>query len=95
MSRYTVDRVLWNVYRSGEDAAAFSADAKSYLANFDLTGDERELLEQRAIRALLESGAHPFLVYSFEMRLAGGFSMELVGNYLGQVGGLVLGDIET
>ncbi|MFJ4840642.1 hypothetical protein [Streptomyces sp. NPDC088746] len=95
MSRYETDKVLWNVYCDPGAAAAFTADPAGFLAGRDLLEGERDALVTRDVRALIVAGAHPFLVYNFALRLAGGFSMPFVMDYVAKLRGLTTGDYTT
>jgi hypothetical protein len=88
-------RALWEVHRHPERAAEFAADPDGYLAGFDLTDEQRRALRERDLRAIFLLRAHPFLLYSFALRLGGGFSLELTARYLDRIGDLDLQDIET
>lgn len=95
MSRYTTSRVMWEITRDRELADSFHADPEAVLDGRDLTDVERKALAANDIRALFELGIHPFVLYHFALRLAGGFSMPFVQRYLGQLQGLTVGDLET
>ncbi len=95
MSRYEVDKVLWDVYRDASQAAAFTAGPDSFFKDRDLTADERTALAGRDLRRLQSSGAHPFLLYNFALRLEGRFSIPFVIGYVEQLRGLTPTDIRT
>lgn len=95
MSRYALDKVLWEYAREPAFKAAFDADAAAALAGRELTGPERAALVARDQRAIFSLGAHPFLLYSFAIALAGGWSFQLMHDYVARLEGLELGDIET
>ena len=95
MTRYALDKVLWNYARDPEFKAAFDADPAAAIADRELTGDERAALGARDARAIFQLGAHPFLLYSFSITANGGWSMEMMTDYVGRLKGLSLGDIET
>ncbi|GGM94808.1 hypothetical protein GCM10011609_35330 [Lentzea pudingi] len=95
MSRYEVDKALWDVYRDASAAKQYRRDPVGFLAPRDLSDEEREALAARDVRRLVALGSHPFLTYNFALRLAGGFSMPFVQDYVGQLQGLVVGDITT
>ena len=46
-------------------------------------------------RAIFTQGAHLFLLYSFAIARAGGWSFQLMHDYVERLEGLELGDIET
>jgi protocatechuate 4,5-dioxygenase alpha chain len=95
MSRYQVNKVLWDVYRDKGLADAFVNDPAGFLAPRDLTGEEGTALLERDVRRLAAVGAHPFLIYNFALRLAGGFSIPFVLDYVRRLQGIELGDITT
>lgn len=95
MSRYATSRVMWEITRERQLADRFRADPTAVLDGWDLTDEERKALAANDIRALFELGIHPFVLYHFALRLAGGFSMPFIQQYLGQLQGLTVGDLET
>jgi protocatechuate 4,5-dioxygenase alpha chain len=95
MSRYALDKVLWTYAREPDFRARFDADAGAAVAGRGLSGPERAALERRDFRAILELGAHPFLLYSFAIAANGGWSFDMMKDYVARLDGVVLGDIET
>jgi hypothetical protein len=95
MSKYATNRVLWEVAADPVLAQQVQEDPDTALAGRDLTGEERAALGRADIRSLFQFGVHPFLLYNFALRLAGGFSMPFVQSYLAQLEGLELGDLDT
>ena len=95
MSRYAVDKVLWSYARVPEFKVRFDADAAAAIADSDLTPAEREALQSRDIRVIFSLGAHPFLLYSFAIAANGGWSMEMMKEYVARLDGLEAGDIDT
>jgi hypothetical protein len=95
MTRYALDKVLWNYARETGFRAAFDADPGKAIAGRELSGDEHAALSARDFRAIFVLGAHPFLLYSFAIASNGGWSMEMMKDYVGRLEGLPLGDIET
>lgn len=95
MSRYTVNKVLFDVYSDHETAAAFTSDTDAFLQGRDLEPQERAALADRDVRGLMASGAHPFLIFNFAIQLNGGFSFEFCLDYVGKLQGLSVGDIAT
>lgn len=95
MSRYATSRVMWEITRERELADRFQADPEAVLDVRDLTDVERDALATHDFRALFELGIHPFVLYHFALRLAGGFSMPFMQQYLSQLQGLTVGDLET
>ena len=95
MSKYATNRVLWEVAANPVLAQQIQEDPETALAGRDLSDEERTALGQADIRGLFQLGVHPFLLYNFALRLAGGFSMPFVQSYLAQLEGLELGDLDT
>lgn len=95
MTRYMLDKVLWTYAREPEFKAAFDADPAAAVAGYELSEDERGALVGRDARAIFLFGAHPFLLYSFSIAANGGWSMEMMKDYVARLHGLELGDIET
>jgi hypothetical protein len=95
MSQLSMNTALWGVYTSETNANRIRTDANAYLADFDLTDEEREAIATQDYAALLGLGAHPFLMFKMAFRLAGGFSMEFIQSYVGQLEGSELRDIVT
>lgn len=95
MSRYALDKVLWTYAREADFRARFDAGADAAVAGRGLSGPELEALARRDFRAILELGAHPFLLYSFAIAANGGWSFDMMKDYVAQLDGVVLGDIET
>jgi Aromatic-ring-opening dioxygenase LigAB, LigA subunit len=95
MSRYATSRVMWEVTRDRELADRFRTDPAAVLEGRDLDDEERKALAAADIRALFELGVHPFVLYHFALRLAGGVSMAFLQDYVAQLQGLTVGDLET
>ena len=95
MSRYAASRLMWDITRDRDMAERFRADPAAVLAGRDLTDEEHMALAAGDIRTLFELGTHPFVLYHFALRLAGGWSMPFMQDYVGQLNGLTVGDLET
>jgi Aromatic-ring-opening dioxygenase LigAB, LigA subunit len=95
MSHYATSRVMWEVTRDRELADRFRTDPAAVLEGRDLDDEERKALAAADIRALFELGVHPFVLYHFALRLAGGVSMAFLQDYVAQLQGLTVGDLET
>jgi hypothetical protein len=95
MTQLGMNSALWGVYTSAENAERIRDEPGVYLATFDLTAEETAALESQDYATLLQLGAHPFLMFKMAFRLAGGFSMEFIQGYVGQLEGLELRDITT
>jgi hypothetical protein len=95
MTRYALDKVLWSYAREPAFKAAFDADSEGAMAERELTAPERQALIARDLRAIFTLGAHPFLLYSFAIASNGGWSMEMMKDYVAKLEGLELGNIET
>lgn len=95
MTRYALDKVLWNYAREPQFKTAFDTDPAAAIADRELSETERAVLSARDLRAIFQLGAHPFLLYSFAIAVNGGWSMEMMKDYVAKLEGLDLGDIET
>lgn len=65
MSKYQVDKAMREVVLSPEQSAAFNRDPASFLAQFDLSEEERTAMANRDFGALYGIGAHPFLLWGW------------------------------
>ena len=95
MTHYATSRAMWEITRDRELAERFQADPAAVLDGRDLDEAERTALAAQDIRALFELGVHPFVVYHFALRMAGGISMPFMQDYLAQLTGLTVGNLET
>lgn len=95
MSVYGMDSALWGVYTSRENTERLRTDSANYLSQFDLSPEEAEAIAAFDFGALLDLGAHPFLMYKMALRLEGGFSISFLDRYLGPLRGHELRDIVT
>lgn len=95
MTRYALDKVLWEYGRDPAFKAEFDLDPGPALSVRELDASEHSALGAKDIRAIFTLGAHPFLVYSFAIALNGGWSMQFMLDYVEKLKGLELGDIET
>jgi hypothetical protein len=78
MSRYAVNKVLWQVARDDTMAAAYKEAPEVFLADRGLTDDEHRRLLERDFPALFAAGAHPFLLFTFRIKLSGGWSYPMM-----------------
>lgn len=78
MSRYAVNKVLWQVARDDALAAEYDEAPERFLAGRGLTGEEYRQLLERDVTAMFAAGAHPFLLYAFRIRSAGGWSYPMM-----------------
>ena len=78
MSRYAVNKVLWTVARDDAKAAAYMASPDAFLADFALTAEERRQLLERDFGAMFAAGAHPFLLFTFRIKVSGGWSYPMM-----------------
>jgi len=95
MTRYALDKVLWAYAREPDFKARFDADPQAAIAARELAPEERAALTGRDFRAIFSLGAHPFLLYSFAIAANGGWSMEMMKDYVARLEGVEPGDIET
>ena len=78
MSRYAVNKVLWTVSRDDAQAAVYMESPETFLAEFSLTPEEHRQLLDRDFAAMFADGAHPFLLFTFRIKLSGGFSFPMM-----------------
>jgi hypothetical protein len=78
MSRYAVNKVLWQVARDDAIAAEFKETPEKVLANRGLTEEEHRQLLERDFAALFAAGAHPFLLFTFRIKISGGWSYPMM-----------------
>jgi hypothetical protein len=78
MSRYMINKLMWEVEASDEALASFKADTPGFLDRWAaepprppyprggaLTSEERTAFERWDYAALYAMGAHPFLLWQF------------------------------
>ena len=78
MSRYMIDKLLWEAERTDESLQAFISDSASFIdawertvplpphpAGGTLTPEERTAFEQWYYAAIYRMGSHPFLLWQF------------------------------
>jgi hypothetical protein len=95
VSIHGIDSALWGVYTSRENAQQLREQPDAYLQRFELTKEETAAIIAQDYGALIDLGAHPFLMYKMALRLAGGFSMEFFERYMVALRGHELRDIVT
>ena len=78
MSRYAVNKVLWEVARDDALAARYTADPAAFLTGRSLTQEEHRQLMERDFAGMFAAGAHPFLLFTFRIKLNGGFSFPMM-----------------
>ena len=78
MSRYGVNKALWVVSRNDDEAAKYMASPTTFLADYSLTDEERRQLVERDFAAMFADGAHPFLLFTFRIKMSGGFSFPMM-----------------
>ena len=89
MSRYAVNKVLWEVARDDAKAAAYQEAPEDFLAGRPLTQEEHRQLAERDFAAMFAAGAHPFLLFTFRIKISGGFSFPMMMEHV-----RVLADID-
>lgn len=88
MSRYAVNKVLWQIGRNDDLAAEFVARPGEFLAGQTLTAIERRQLADRDLAGLFAAGAHPFLLYTFHLKMSGGWSFPMMVSYVNALEGV-------
>jgi hypothetical protein len=89
MSRYAVNKVLWQVGRDTEMAASYMEEPEKFLAGRGLTDVEHRQLLERDFPGMFAAGAHPFLLYTFRIKISGGWSYPMMVEHV-----KVLADID-
>ena len=95
MNRYEVNKALWDIYRDKNACDEFTTSPDAFFEERDLTAHEQDLIVRRDLGELLAGGAHPFLLYNFALRLAGGWSFQFLLDYVEQLKGQAIGDVKT
>lgn len=70
MSRYHVDKVLREVVLDTDKRARYLENTASYVADRDLTEEERRALVDHDYATLYALGAHPFLLFGWHATLS-------------------------
>jgi hypothetical protein len=78
MSRYAVNKALWTVSREDAQAAIYKESPEKFLADFSLTKEEHRQLLERDFGAMFAAGAHPFLLFTFRIKISGGWSYPMM-----------------
>ena len=78
MSRYAVNKVLWQVARDDQMAAVYKETPENFLADRGLTAEEHRQLLERDFAAMFAAGAHPFLLFTFRIKISGGWSYPMM-----------------
>ena len=89
MSRYAVNKVLWQVARDDAMAAVYKETPEKFLADRGLTEVEYQQLLNRDFAAMFAAGAHPFLLFTFRIKISGGWSYPMMVEHV-----RVLADID-
>ena len=82
MSRYAVNKVLWEVSRDDAKAATYMETPDAFLADRGLTDEEHRQLFERDYGGMFADGAHPFLLFTFRIKLSGGFSFPMMTEHV-------------
>lgn len=78
MSRYAVNKVLWQVGRDDGMAANYIEAPEKFLADRGLTDVEHRQLLERDFPGMFAAGAHPFLLYTFRIKVSGGWNYAMM-----------------
>ena len=82
MSRYAVNKVLWEVSRDDAKAAVYMEAPETILADRGLTDEEHRQLMERDFAAMFADGAHPFLLFTFRIKISGGWSFPMMAEHV-------------
>lgn len=95
MSRYALNRTMWEAASDPGLAQRLTAQPEVALAGRDLTEDEWAALSKADVRQIFRLGGHPFLLWNFALQLNGGFTLPFAQSYVAQLDGLSVTDLET
>lgn len=82
MSRYGVNKALWTVARDDAQAAIYMETPEQFLTGLSLTETERTQLLERDFGGMFAAGAHPFLLFTFRIKISGGFSFPMMTEHV-------------
>ena len=85
MSRYAVNKALWQVARDDDMAAVYAATPEKFLADRGLNDEEYRQLLERDFAAMFAAGAHPFLLFTFRIKISGGWSFPMMVEHVRQL----------
>ncbi|MNF30807.1 Aromatic-ring-opening dioxygenase LigAB, LigA subunit [compost metagenome] len=83
MSRNVLERVLWQLSVERAAKERFRADAGKFLARFDLSEEERQMVVEFDVSALQRLGVNPMLTMGFWQELSPTRDMALYKERLG------------
>jgi len=83
MSRNVLERVLWQLSVERAAKERFREDAGKFLARFDLSEEERQMVVEFDVGALQRLGVNPMLTMGFWQELSPNRSMRLYKERLG------------
>lgn len=95
MSRYGVNRMMWEAIADSELARWLADSPSSACAERGLTEAEQAALREVNIRQIFLLGGHPFLLWNFALRMNGGFTPEFMRYYVSQLDGLAVTGLDT
>ncbi len=95
MTKYAVDKVLWQIARDTRLEEEFKNNRADFLGGRDLEAGEQAALLAWDIRSLFQGGGHPFLIYMASQRMMGGWSYQFMKDYVALIHDLKLVDIKT
>lgn len=84
MSRYTLEKVLWDLVQQPQSAPMFRADPATLLDHYRLEPSESELLAKMDVRAMAALGINPMLLMRAYQTV---FGKEQLAQYLQRMGG--------
>lgn len=82
MSLNAMEKLLWKVSSSPEEARRLGEDFEAYVAGYSLDGSELEKLRSWDVRTLAELGVNPLLLM---MSYAAVNGFEKTGEYIGKI----------
>lgn len=95
MTKYAVNKILWQVAKEPGFGECFFEDPEQTIKDYELNDVERSSIISTDLRNIFQLGAHPFLLYSFAIAKNKGWSVQFMSEYVKELKGLGLGNIET
>ena len=85
MSRYAVNKALWQVSRDDAAAQEYLSAPEAFLAGRSLTDEEHRWVLHRDFAAMFAAGCYPFLLYTFRIVVSGGWTWQLMVDHVGAI----------
>lgn len=83
MSKHAIEKALWKIGSSPVEMQEYLAEPMQYLANFQLSNDEKEIIKTLDVRAMADKGVNTVLMVNTYTALCGGPAS--LGEYLQKI----------